>query len=87
MTVSEADALDEALVTALSLLQAGTSEEQRGLLAVPMATALLRPSLSMLWACVIEQAEAGAQNVTAFGEANIKFASSIAGALFASAFE
>ena len=48
MTVSEADALDEALVTALSLLQAGTSEEQRGLLAVPMATALLRPSLSML---------------------------------------
>ena len=55
---------------------------------VDMATALLNPGASMLWACVTETAttEGSASSVAAFTAALEGAASTVAGALFASAF-
>ena len=52
-----------------------------------MATALLDPGASMLWACVTETATQGSVSSAAtFGTALIAAASTMAGAFFASAF-
>ena len=86
---AEAQRLDEALGEALSVLQAGGAEARQQLLtSLDMATALLEPGAAMLWACVTETAttEASASSVAAFTAALEGAASTVAGALFASAF-
>ena len=79
--------LNEALATALSVLQSGDEAAQRRLLATDMATALLTPAAAQLWAVVVEAAvEGDVPNAAAFGAAVEAGASTIAGVLFASAF-
>ena len=85
---AEAQRLDAALGEALSVLQAGGDDARQQLLAsTTMATALLNPGAAMLWACVIETVTEGdASSAAAFATSVVAAASSIAGALFASAF-
>ena len=70
------------------MLQAGGSDARQQLLAADTATALLNPGAAMLWACIAETANEGraVSSVAAFGSAVVATASTIAGALFASAF-
>ena len=84
----EAQRLEEALAEALSVLQVGGDDARRRLLSTTeMATALLDPGASMLWACVTETATQGSVSSAAtFGTALVATASTMAGALFASAF-
>ena len=87
LSVTERQRLDEALTEALSLLQAGGAEARRQLLSASMATALLNPGVAMTWAAVVETINDGdASSATAFGSALVATASTVAGALFASAF-
>ena len=51
-----------------------------------MAVALLQPAAAQLWACVTEAADSSVPSAAAFGQAVVAGASTIAGALFASAF-
>lgn len=85
---SEALRLEEALGEALSVLQAGGADARQQLLSsTDLATALLNPGASMLWACVTEAATEGdASSAVAFGTTLVAAASTIAGALFASTF-
>ena len=86
IAVSEAQRLDEALGEALSVLQAGGNDARRRLLTTDMATAMLSPGASMLWACVTDAAfEGDVSSVEAFGTTLVTAASTIAGAQFASA--
>ena len=88
LVAAEAQRLDEALGEALSVLQAGGDDARQQLLTTTtMATALLDPGASMLWACVTETAtEGGVASAAAFATALTAAASTIAGALFASTF-
>ena len=87
LEASEAQRLDEALAEALSVLQAGGDDARQQLLATEMATAMLNPGAAMLWACVTETAtEGGVSSSAAYATALVAAASTIAGALFASAF-
>ena len=82
----EAQRLDEALGEALSVLQAGGNDARQQLLAMDMATAMLNPGASMLWACVTEAAfEGDVSSADVFGTTLVTAASTIAGAQFASA--
>ena len=76
--------VDEALAEALSVLQAGGDGEIRRLLAVPIGGALLHPGAAQLWACAVDAAEV-ASSVAIFCSTVNNTASTIAGALFASA--
>ena len=87
LTAAEAQQLDAALVTALSVLQSGGDAAHRRLIATDMARALLTPAAAQLWAVVVEAAvEGDVPNAAAFGEAVEAGASTIAGALLVSAF-
>ena len=66
--------------------RAGGDDGRRQLLAADLASALLNPGASMLWACVTEAVEGDVSSAVAFGTTLVAKASTIAGALFASAF-
>ena len=56
------------------------------MLASDVATAMLNPGAAMLWACVTETATEGdVSSAAAFGTALVAAASTVSGALFASA--
>jgi len=77
--------LDEALATALSVLQAGGDAARLKLLTDPMAISLLTPSAAWVWAAVTETAADGLATSlsTLLGEF-VSTTSGIAGALFTS---
>ena len=84
LSPAEGARVDEALTEALSVLQAGGDGEIRRLLAVPIGGALLHPGAAQLWACAVDAAEV-ASSVAMFYSTVNNTASTIAGALFASA--
>ena len=87
LSASEGQRVEEALAEALSVLQAGGAEARRRLLSTSMATAMLNPGVAMTWGCVVETISDGdASSIGAFSSALVATASTIAGALFASAF-
>ena len=87
LSAAEVQQLDEALATALSVLQSGDRAAQQRLLATDMATALLTPAAAQLWAVIVEVAvEGSVSDAAMFGAAVVSGASTIAGVLFASAF-
>ena len=84
LSPAEGARVDEALTEALSVLQAGGDGEIRRLLAVPIGGALLHPGAAQLWVCAVDAAEV-ASSVAMFYSTVNNTASTIAGALFASA--
>ena len=69
----------------MSVLQAGGETVRQRILAADMATAVYSPGAAQLWACAIEAAESEISSVAAYCAAVTDAASTIAGALFASA--
>ena len=81
MTQPETEALDAALVEALSVLRVGTNEDHRAALQLVALTALSTPAGAMLWACLLHEAEYTFQGVAAFAASVVRAVSTIASAL------
>ena len=85
LQLAEVDAVDDALVTASGVLQAGDATTRRALLQSNVLAALANPGAALVWAACVEKSEGGIDTVDAFANAVIESCSDIASVLFAAA--
>ena len=85
MTEEESDALDAGMIEALRVLRVGTDEDHQATLQSIALTALSTTAGALLWACLLDEAEQGVQNVSAYAAAVSATASTIVTAQLSSA--